>query len=362
MGPVSVAPSLGVLIQNDDNVELKADGLETSSMVTVITPAVGFGLFNKTDKYYLTYKADIGRYADSESNDYEDMELALGADMGFTRKARLSLEARYVDGHDGVGTTNLPGVITPSEWHTYGASGTFSYGSVSSRGFVALTAGHEVRRYDTNLSLTDVNNTDTLSYGVHFALRMASRIYLTLDGTATDVDYIHVKSTQDNLSTIVSLGMRWTVSGKTTGFLKVGSQERDFDSALRDDYTGTFWDASVEWTPVRHSKFVLSTGQRATDDSVTDNLVSKYAGLDWIHTWSSKVSTTLGGKVMNSTFEGGQEGGREDDMTQAQARIDYQMRRWLGLGLGVRSTERSSSLAAYDYKQNVVFLSMKATM
>ena len=360
LGPVSVLPSLGVVIQNDDNIHLNKNNI--SAMNMVISPAVAFAVFNKTDRYYLTYQADIGRYDTSGTDDYEDMSLGLGGEIGFSRRARLHLKADYLDGHDAVGQTNLF-TNMPSQWHSYGASGTFMYGSKGARAGITANAGHMVKRYDTNTVVTSPGNFDAVDYGLGFSYRLAGKTFAMINLKAVDSDYIHVKSDQDNVTTTATVGLRWDVTGKTTGSVNVGTQERKFaDTTKRTDYTGSYWDARIDWSPVSHATLSLFMGQNGTDDAVTDTLVSQHIGVDWNHSWSSRVTTLIGAQTVASTFEGGLESGRSDDLNNMHAKVNYQMRRWLKLGLGVDSNHRTSSDARYDYDRNVVSLTMKASM
>jgi hypothetical protein len=360
LGPVSVIPTLGVSIQSDDNIQRNKSNV--SSVTTVISPAVAFAVFNKTDRYYLTYGAEIGRYNSSSSDDYENMSLALGGEMGFSKRARLHLKADYTDGHDAVGTTNL-WTATPSLWHSFGASGVFMYGSTGARASLAINAGHKVHRYDSNLATTSASNFDVIDYGVRFNYRITGKTYAVLAVKAVDSDYIHPKSDQDSLTTTTTVGLSWDITGKTTGSVNVGSQNRNFvDNTIRADYTGSYWDAAIDWSPVSHSSFTLSLGQSGGDDSVADTLVSQHAGLDWGYQWNGRLSSSLGAQVVNSSFKGGLEAGRSDDLNTVHAKLSYTMRSWLSLGLGISNSQRTSSDVRYDYDRNVVSLTMKATM
>ena len=61
-GPVSVYPSLGFALKNDDNIYL-SNIVRKSSVVEVLSPALRFEAHHHVDIYALTYSADLGRTA-----------------------------------------------------------------------------------------------------------------------------------------------------------------------------------------------------------------------------------------------------------------------------------------------------------
>ncbi len=361
VGPMTVYPGIDLAIGHDDNLFLQQTSPKSSSF-TVVSPYVRAEARPGPHKFDIGLRIDDGRYHSSAADNYTDYSLLGNGDMVFSGRAGLKLRAEHRHGHDPRGSTDRGISATPDEYDNTGIDGVFRYGAAGARGRIEIDAGAFARRYTNNRITTEASDRDTGQLGGTFFWRVMPRTELLAQVGFREIDYRLAGSTLDSTESRYLVGVKWEATAKTTGIAKFGRLKKDFDSPLRQDFSGSSWDVGVRWSPLTYSVFDLNTSKQTGESTgFGDTIVTKLYGLTWSHAWTSRLRTQALANYRTETFTGAGVG-REDDTTSWGLRVGYDFRRWLRFGAEYTHFDRDSNTAGFDYKRNLLLFTVGATL
>ena len=184
-----------------------------------------------------------------------------------------------------------------------------------------------------------------------------------LELTQKNIDYVtDGTNTRDSTERYVHIGARWEATAKTTGELKFGTYDKDFDSPNRPDVDGTSLAANITWSPRTYSSVTLTALTRPNETSTgDDSYTSNYYTLAWQHGLNDKLS--LNANVFSGTDDyDGVNSTRKDDLLNYGVGVSYAFKRWLSVGLNYDYSKRDSTDAASDYEANIYTLSVSLSL
>ena len=361
VGPLMVYPGIDLAVGYDDNLFLRPTA-PTSSSFTVVSPYVRAEAKSGPHKFDFALRIDDGRYHSSAADSYTDYSLLGNADLVFSGRAALRLRAEHRHGHDARGSTDRGISATPDEYDNTGIDGMFRYGAPGARGRIEIDAGAFARRYTNNRLTTEVSDRHTTQLGGTFFWRVMPRTELLAQVSYRNIDYQLATSTLDSTETRYLVGVRWEATAATTGTAKFGRLKKDFDSPLRQDFSGSSWDVGLRWSPLTYSVFDFVTSKQTGESTgVGDTVVSKNYGVTWSHAWSSRLRTQALATFRNDTFIGAGVS-RNDDTASFGLRVAYDFRRWLRFGAEYTRFTRDSNSDAFDYKRNLLLFTVGGTL
>ena len=361
VGPLTVYPGVNLAIGHDDNLFLRPTNAKSSSY-TVLSPYVRTEIKTGPHKFDLMLRVDDGRYHSSPADNYTDYSLGGNGDLVFSGRAGLKLRAEFRHGHDARGATDAPVSTTPDQYDNTSIDGVFRYGAPGARGRLELNAGAFARRYTNNRTTTEASDRDTAALGGTFFWRVMPRTELLVQLGHSDINYKQSTSTQDSTEDRILVGVKWEATAKTSGTAKFGHQNKKFDSAARQDYSGSSWDVGVRWSPLTYSVLdFTSSKQPGESTGVGDVVVGKLYGVTWSHAWSSRLRTQALASYREDTFTDTAPA-RVDDTTSFGLKVAYDFRRWLRFGAELTHTERDSTGANLNYKRNLLLFTVGATL
>lgn len=376
-GSMTAYPAVDVSLKHDDNVLAASGGPnKRSSWALVVAPSVKLEGRSQANVYSLAYRGEVGRYESSSADNYTKQEVNGAADMTLSTRARLKLQAQYLESVDPRGSTDRPTLNEPDRWHQWGLNGLFGFGAPGAQGRIELEAGYAEKRYDSNRASaivggvlqqgTEFFDQDNSFLGATFFWRVAPKTQLLFQAKENKIDYTFAASTLDSKERRYLAGVTWEATAKTTGIFKLGQLRKDFSDSTRGDFSGSSWEGSIRWSPLTYSTVDFTTGKLTNETTATgtgsgDLVLTKYLNVSWNHNWNPRVSTNLSGGIRDDDFEGSG-ATRSDDTTTLGLSINYQMRRWLKLGAGYNHTTRSSNNDAFDYNRNVIMFTAGAAL
>ena len=169
-------------------------------------------------------------------------------------------------------------------------------------------------------------------------------------------------SQRDVTRWLVLGGVRGFLTAQLTSTLRVGYENRQADASRRSDYEGFFAGGDVVWQPLERTRVSLIVDRTPQESTFATNFwyLSTIVTLAAEHKINSKI--TLSGRVfggandypdkgakVNGTFDW-----RTDDLAGFGLGVDYQIQRWLGVGLDWQWITRDSNFNTFDYTNNVV--------
>lgn len=358
-GPMMAYPGIGLVLGHDDNLFL-SNANKRSSFFSIVSPFVKLEARRPSSVYDLTYKGDFGNYWNSSADNYEDHQVLGNANWTFTARSGLKLRAEYLRGHDPRGSTDRPSGTEPDRWHSSGISGVFGYGGVGPAR-IEVESGYVEKRYDNNRVFTAAADRDTTSIGATFFYRVMPRTSLLFQVTHAELDYPGSPPLDSSEQRYLA-GVKWEATAKTTGTFKIGQFKKDFDSPLRQDFSGVGWEGAVRWSPLTYSVFDFTTAREPNESTgLGDFILTKRIAATWTHAWNSRTTSYVNLGFRNDDFRGAGVS-RSDDTATGGVRLTYQMRRWLNLGAEYSHTTRSSDIPVFDYDRNLFMLTLGATL
>lgn len=362
-GPLYFTPTLDLEAYYTDNLWL-TDTQEKNTWVGVITPRLQTWLQNGASDYSLTFELEDSTYASSDDDDYTDYTATVDVHQVFNARNRLNLYGEYYDGHEKRGTGFIEGELSlitdkPIEYERSTFGGDYTYGSKTSRGRLKVAAESVDFDYQNYRDFTRFfDRTEDALAGTLF-WKVAPRTDALVEARAINNDYDDEDPsdpagthTSDELNYL--LGVAWEATGRTSGHVKLGIYDRDYDSGAREDEDGFLWEVGVRYQPRTYSTLDLNTRRYYQEtNGLGDGINTRALNLGWGHSWNQRSSTHLNLGYMNDDYEGGD---REDDTYDLEARYDYGFRRWVDLSAGYRYQYRDSDLNFFDYSGNIFFL------
>jgi polysaccharide biosynthesis protein VpsM len=357
--PFRVYPGLDLGFGYDDNL-YSSDLNKRSSSFMTLSPWVRVEGAPGPHRFDLSLGYTAGRYKRTGADDYDDFRIAANGQAVFSARTDLKAHAEYIHGHDPRGSTDRPSGGEPDEFVNTGADATFGYGAPGARGRVEVNGGVYSRQYQNNRAFTAASDYDTGTAGATFLWRVAPRSQLLFQAEHRRYDYDLETSTLDSEENRFYVGARWEATALTSGTAKVGYLRKDFDAAQREDVSTASWQVGVRWSPLTYSAFDLTTSRETNESTgVGDTIVSSIYNVSWNHAWSSRVRTQVLVGWRTDDYRGVE---REDDIGSLGLRLNYQFRRWLGLGGEYTYTNRDSSDPTVVYERNLFLLTIRATL
>ena len=366
MGPLVVYPSVRYEVLHNDNVLLQApgSGQVKTDTIQVLTPQVRAEARQGANTFGAGIGAAFGRYNDLSSDNYDNKNAFVAADLNPVTRVRMRLRADHLDAHDPRGSTTDPLTATPNRYRQQTLGGIFGYGAPGAKGRIELELGAMDKRYYNNVeSGVQSNNRDDNTVGGTFYWRIAPKTSLLAQVKRTGVDFRDDATALDSTNMQYLAGVTWEATAATTGIVKLGTMRKDFKDASRSDVSTPSWDAQIQWLPLTYSKwdFILSRAYRETTPGLGDTVVATNSIVRWTHNWTSQISTAATGMYGEDDYKG-VIGGRNDKLPGLGLRATYQMRRWLDFGAEYSWSKRDSNIDAADYKKNVIMLFVNATL
>ncbi len=368
MGPVSLIPLVTVQTGYDDNI-FSTSSNELSSIVSVISPSVQLIAEDGLNAYRATYQLSRGIYDKSSVDNYLDHLLSAEAHLEFSQRSLLDLKAAYNRGHEARGTGlsatgGLANAITsPLEYDTKAVSFNYQYGANDATGRIQLYGEHLKRDYKNFRTITEGRDATEVTAGAVFYYRVMPKTSLLFEARNKDIDYdLDPANSLDSNAWKYFVGATWDTTAKTTGTVKIGYATKDFDSAAREDFSGNSWEAAVRWSPRTYSVVDISTGRQDKESSGNGDFIdAKTFNVNWNHAWNDQFNSDLGFGLSTEKYEGAADG-REDDLTNLNLGLNYDMRRWLTVGFSYTYSDTDSNLANTDFDKNVYMVTVNASL
>ncbi|MGL6258262.1 outer membrane beta-barrel protein [Vibrio sp. WXL210] len=369
---IDIIPQVSTSLQYNDNVtnELRSSD-QISSSVFIITPSVRAVAERGKQTYSAEYVLSSGTYFSSSEDNYLDHRIILDAEWDINIRNDLYINYEYNLSHEERGTSitegSEPGDINffgePLEYSTNHIDLTYGYGADGARGRVEATVGYSDRRYQNFTELTRFRDYDqTHIEGIFYVrVRPATRVFANI--LREDREYKSTPTDGLDLSSDTMYyyaGAEWDVTEKTTGRVRLGLQDKQFDDSGREDFDGTSWDASVTYLPRRHSRLEFEASQRAKDpDQFGDFIEEQRYAVSWRHFWRQRFSTLAGFTYLDEEYTGVS---RDDETNRWNVEATYDLRRWVSLSVGWRYNDKESTQDGIGHQQHIWYLTADVSL
>jgi hypothetical protein len=366
---VSVYPSVGLEVTDNDNVYLQPEDTQTSSTITKVTPALGVEADMGQTVLRAALYAEKGSYSEDENDDYTDTGIVLGGDFELNSRHQLAAEAQFRNEHDarGAGTVegaDALGLRDPDRYDETVYGGSYTYGSSSA--LFNITAG--LNRYQKSYKNNFVNGTRDREH-VRNRMSLETDVYISpstdllFDVSATDIDYTNdsvIAESREGSLYRALVGFSYELTGKLTSRAKAGYSERTFELSDVESDSSFTWEGSLTWNPRTYSTITLFTAQAANETpSASSNYVdATFSRVTWTHEFSPFFALRAQASFAEDIYYDGDSGeaDREDDILSYGLRGTYSPTTSLDIYASVEQSERDSSEEGLDYDQQLISL------
>jgi hypothetical protein len=368
VGPFDLTPSVELEYIDDDNIT--ADALSPiSSKLTVVSPGFSLRFDDGLSGVSLNYLLQDASYSNNDNgdNDYTDQFIDLAAGTIIAEIHRVEISAEFIESHDPRDSSPSGNLLDEYEDESLGLSYTLGLGD-SPFSFRASIENFE-RRYQSNLSLTRPFDRDEEILSFDILYDLSADILLSLELSDTDIEYINDPDrddpvfSRDGTEEFFGIGVDWDINEAIDLQLLVGETERDLSVGSRGGFSGSFWDASLEWSPLSYSTVTLDVSRYTDEDNTqqrSDFTVRRDTGITWVHYWFDNFATEISYSDQSVDYSSSP---RKDDFDEYEIRLQYQFRRWVGFDVFYRDAERTSNISnglgqnIFDYTQGVFGIS-----
>ncbi len=356
---VSLFPYLNFSLGRDSNLFL-TNANKRSSTIAVYNPSLKLEVASQSSKFGLLVDSKVGKYAQSNSDNYTDYQLLGTGEFVFSSSMGLKLALDYTKGHDPRGSNDRGLSVVPDEYRSTGPSALFAYGANDAIGRFEVELGNVDKRYQNNRANTIGSDRNTDNFAGRFFMRVAPKTSFLVEAREDRIDYKLASSQQDSKERRYLVGVTWDATAATSGTVKLGQIRKDFAVSTRKDFSGTGWEANVSWKPLSYSKVDFFTSKSFSESTgLGDFTLAKKFGLSWQHGWNSRFTSVASFTRADDDFVNNV---RADRTNSLGLKVNYKLLRWLDIGGEVTNTSRDSNVNGLNYKRNLYMLSFGATL
>ncbi|NLS14388.1 outer membrane beta-barrel protein [Vibrio sp. SM6] len=365
---ISVTPYLNLEWAYDDNYTQSSK--PNSSHIYSASPRLEFVAERGASSFGLDVSSSSNFYSTDSNFDHTNFYVDANANLDLNIRNRLILNAGYAYEYDTPGsgaTEGLGDVINElTKYDDVTLQALYQYGADGAKGRLSVSGQYFKKRYKNFRHIegefanrsTRFKDNDKVTLGAQLDINARDDVYWFVDVSVADSKFPN-DSIQDNKHYLYYIGTSWDLTGKTQGSLKVGWQDKRYDTTY-SDFDSLSWSVGLTWTPFEHSTIGFDTGKVAEDPSVGNgtNDSTSYSAY-WKHSWFSAFSTRLATNYKDDRYT---VGGRKDKTRGFGGSATYQFNRWSEMTLGADRTIKESNRENFGYDQWITSLALVFTI
>lgn len=362
IGAFQFLPSLGISGTRDDNFFSQPNNVDRDTIIRY-QPKFKFYGREGHNSYSLAYDGDFGDHSINSHDDYDDHALTLDLKTDGSMND-LDVLATYAKLHEkrGEGLSEGPAALFRSRYDQYDLTriaGIWEIGADSPVGFQVM-GDRSTIEYRNNLWLTEYRSREEDGYTARFYVRAGStgaKVFFEYGrkNIIHDIDIVP-GITFDNKEDSYVVGMEWYITDTTTGVIKGGKTEKDFEYVAvgLEEFELDSWEAELTWSPVPYSVGTVSSVRRINETNGTGSfIVARDNDLKWKHNFSDSMSISLSASQGKDFFQNDL---RVDDRSERGVLFEYDMESKLTIGIGYHYKKLNSSNDLFDYDREIYYL------
>ncbi|MDI6802209.1 MAG: outer membrane beta-barrel protein [Thermodesulfovibrionales bacterium] len=164
-------------------------------------------------------------------------------------------------------------------------------------------------------------------------------------------------------------GVKWDITAKTIGLIKVGYGIKDFDDSSLNKSNDLLFEAQIDYkfTPKTSVSLVVSRRTNETDIATSDHIASDTIKLVYLQRFTNKITGTVDLSYTSDDYRGeltldGETKEPKSRYYKAGIAFQYEFKDWLKAGAGYSYTKRDSNFRSLDYNTNMIFLRLMAIL
>lgn len=354
-----ITPTLQTGVSSNSNF-FSTPNNEESRLIWTIEPNLKAVIEDGPDSYKLNLGTSSALHNKESLDNYTQVDIDAAIHKEFTSQHRLDLtgDAKWLYESRGLGLTEGLGdaVNELVKYQLQNVSARYEYGAQSSKALIAFEGGYFRKKYQNFREISRYRDYDKSLLGItgYYNTQAATRIFVEFKQENYDYDVLANSGfSRDSTDLKVLAGMQWKATAITSGTFKLGYQNKDFESNVRENFSGLSWEAAVTWKPLSYSMVKVRTSRSAKDPLVQGDYIKESVyGIDWTHNWSSDLSSIAKVDYINEQYTG--DIGREDKTKKARLGLNYVANQFGMISTYVDFIDKSSTQSAIEYDQVTV--------
>ncbi|MDD9174983.1 outer membrane beta-barrel protein [Aliivibrio sp. S2TY2] len=370
---LKITPLFEMALENNDNIGRYSSSQQPeSSDILRVKPGVVVESDRNGNQYQVLYQMDSGSYFNSHDDDYLDHLFMTNNFVQINQRSGIGFNYTYLYEHEERGTGIFAGdqfstiASKPVEYSLHNANLTHVYGAENAKGRIESNLKYEKKTYQNYRNLSSPNDVfsskfndyDEFGGGMAFYYNIRPATELLLEVDLADRRYRlsdpFNKQSQDDLNAYYLIGTKWDITGKTSGRLRLGLQNKKYKNHNTEDFNGFSWDLNVTWKPLDYSTINVSASQRAENPDQGANYINKtrFNGA-WKHYWQTHFYSSINVALINDDYSSSS---RQDDLVETALIFGYELRDYAEITAGWRYEDNDSSITTNTYTQNVWYI------
>jgi hypothetical protein len=359
--------------ENNDNI-FYLNKLEVDDSIFHIRPWANLNSDWSRHELNLNFYADIGKYNDFGSQDYEDWVTSLNGRIDVRRGSNFNYKASYMQLHEDRSSPDSGG-IKPNEFTLSGFD--VGYKHTFNRLTAALNYDRAATDYDNNISFTgdildnqDRDRTrDALTLRLDYDMSGQRGVFFSVAGNNMDYDQKFNRAGYERSSNGYNVrgGISWDKTGVLVGDLYLEYIDQEYDDIRFEDVNGWGIGASLDWTPTQltNVSILARNGPQETTQFASSGYYSSLYSARIQHelrrNWllNARISYTDNDYGTRNPGEGSL---TDTQVTRAGAGVSYLFNRNFYISGGYVYESQDANLNRFEYKTNRWFLTLGAEL
>jgi hypothetical protein len=355
-GGLNFTPSVVLSTENNDNIYSEETN-EQSSTINRLAPSFSLSGDYGATTFNANYGFEMGTYSRNSDEDYLDQIVSGVVSYELSARHQIDVDASYIDGHDARGSVigaEADNSADPDEYNQTTAGLTYIFGSDTAMANVDVSVDTFQKRYDNNEALTSIREYDENTFGALLSLKASSATQVLFEARQSQITYQDESVDNDGSVQHLLTGMRWDMTGATTGEIKVGRVVRNFDASNKSSGDHLNWSANLTWQPLTYSTIVASSEQNTIESNGRGNYIaSSISNVSWDHEFSNFVTAGVSANYGEDEYV---KNPRSDINSGFGINATYSPLIWMDVELSASKSLRESNIANLDKETNLILL------
>lgn len=364
VGVFEFLPFLSISRTSDDNLFAQPNNVEEDRL-SRYQPSLEFYGRKGHNSFSISYEGDFGKHDHNPHDDYDDHAFLTDLKFdGFMNDFDMSVSYAKVHEKRGDGLSEGVAALLRSRYDQYNlkrVSGVWEFGADSFAGFQVL-ADRSYIDYTNNFLVTQYYSRQEDTYSGRLYSKAGSSMKAFAEYTRRNLVYnndIAPGVTRDSKEDGYFVGFEWFFSDTTSGVIKAGKIEKDFqyvDPALVQ-FDLDAWDVEMSYAPLPTSVFTLASSRYFKESNGTGSFfITRENSLRWKHHFSSSLSLSM--SVLRG-IDFFQNETRMDKRKEGGVLIEYDISGSVVMGFGYQYQDVESIYDWFDYDRETFYFEIK---
>lgn len=374
-GPLLLHPHIGVAEMYTDNV-LRTP-TKRGDFFTTLAPGLQAQMPMGSRHLLLAdYRSNLQFFHQTPANNVQDQTATVAARFDLASGIKVDLQGEQKFGHDPRGTALDLQAVELNKWSTSSFTGRAQYEG----GVIGATLNMQTLRWHyLNNGQAPIRDRISNYLGVTGSAKALPNTALLLDLSVSQENYDENRNL-DNAIYTVSGGVRWDVTGNTSGEFLLGYQHLRFTRMAvdqpgpvlslfrrdQDSYDNLFMMGRIRWNPVSDLQLTLQPYRTIQQTVVAGTAFFTATGINVAMSYPLRtrldLTTNLGFERDEFSSAAGTTMAtiaRTDTLKNAALGLNYRAVQWLGVGVQYVFEDRRSNARDFTYQANTIMLSLQ---